>query len=234
MRAWRRVCSRRRSTLSMVLVGIGVADEFGVQIERMIRRLQREAEVVHREDVFKQLRVLEVADAAGLARGIELMREGIGARVEVVVVLRLVDAHAPENDRGMVPVAADHAVDVVDGEILPGLIADVLPAGNLFEDQQADLVAGIEEVARLRIVRGADDVALQVLAQDEGVAALHAAGHGLAHPGEGLMAVEAAQLDDRAVERESLRRELRFAEADAARVAVEDAACRASRRTSTR
>ena len=28
------------------------------------------------------------------------------------------------------------------------------------------------------------------------VAALHAAGHGLAHPGEGLVAVKAAQLDD--------------------------------------
>ena len=129
------------------LGGVGVADKFGIEIERMIGRLQREAEVVHGEDVFEQLRVLEVADAAGLARGVELMREGIGARVEVVVVLRLVDAHAPENDGGVVPVAANHAVDIVDGEILPGLVADVLPAWNLFEHQQPDLVAGIEEMA---------------------------------------------------------------------------------------
>ena len=40
-----------------------------------------------------------------------------------------------------------------------GLIADVLPAGNFFQDEQADFVAGIEEMAGLRIVRGADDVA---------------------------------------------------------------------------
>jgi hypothetical protein len=109
----------------------------------------------------------------------------------------------------------------------------VLPAGNLFEHQQADLVAGVEEVARLRIVRGADDVALQVLAQDDGVLALHAGGHGLAHPGEGLMAVEAAQLDDFAVEREALRREAGFAEADAA-VSLSSSWSPRSRRTSTR
>jgi hypothetical protein len=124
----------------------------------------------------------------------------------------------------MVPVAANHAADVVHGEVLPGEIADVLPAGNLFEDEEADLVAGVEEVARLRIVGGADDVALEIFAQDEGVLALHAGGHGLANPGEGLMAVEAAQLDDGAVEREALGREAGFAEADAAGVVVQQMA----------
>jgi hypothetical protein len=55
-----------------------------------------------------------------------------------------------------------------------GEVADVLPAGNLFEHQQADLVAGVEEVARLRVVRGAHDVAVQAVAQDVGVLALGA------------------------------------------------------------
>ena len=64
---------------------------------------------------------------------------------------------------GMVPVAADHAADVVDRDVFPGLIADMLPAGDLFEHQQADFVAGIEKMARLRIVRGAHDVALELL-----------------------------------------------------------------------
>jgi hypothetical protein len=96
--------------------------------------------------------------------------------IEVVIVARLVDADAPENDGGMVPVAANHAAYVVDGDVLPGLVADVLPAGNLFEHQQADLVAGIEKMARLRIVRGAHDVAVQILAQDVGIAALDAPG----------------------------------------------------------
>ena len=153
--------------------------------------------------------------------GIELMRQRVGARVEIVVVPRLVDAHAPQDDGGMIPVAADHAADIVDGDILPGFIADVLPAGNLFQHQQADFVAGIEEVARLRIVRGANDVALELVAQDLRVAALHAAGHGLAHPGKGLMTIESAQLDDLAVEFEAVIGKLRLAETEAARVFIE-------------
>ena len=72
----------------------------------------------------------------------------------------------------------------------------MLPAGNFFEHKKADLVAGIEEVARLRVVGGADDVAPEVLAQDDGILALHAGGHGLADPRESLVAVEAAELDD--------------------------------------
>ena len=183
--------------------------------------LERPAEIVHGEHVFEELGLLEVADAAGLPCGIELVSHGVGAGVEVVIVARLVNAHAPQDDGGVVPVAANHTADVVHGDVLPGRIADVLPAGNLLEDQQTDLVAGVEEVARLRVVRGAHDIAVKVLAQDDGVAALHASGHGLSDPGESLMAVEAAQLDDGAVEREALRREARLAEADAARVVVE-------------
>ena len=87
----------------------------------MIGRLQRPAEIVHGEDVFQELGLLEIADAAGLARGVELVRHGVGAGVEVVVVERFVDAHAPEDDGGMIPIAADHAAHVVDGDGLARL-----------------------------------------------------------------------------------------------------------------
>ena len=70
--------------------------------------------------------------------------------------------------------------DVAHGQVLPGLIADVLPAGDFLKHQQADLVAAVEEVRRLRVVRRAHDVALQLLLQDEGIAPLHARGHGAA------------------------------------------------------
>ncbi len=141
------------------LGGIGVPDKLGVQIARVIGRLQRETEIVHGENIFEEFRFLEVADAAGLASRVQLVGQRIGADVEVVIVLRLVDAHAPQNDGGMVPVAADHAAHVVDGDQLPRFVADVLPAGNFLQHQQANLVAGIEKVARLRIVRGPHDIA---------------------------------------------------------------------------
>src|ERR1700716_4371269 len=104
----------------------------------------------------------------------------------------------------MVPVAADHAADVVDGDLLPRFGADVLPAWDLFEDQEADLVAAVEEVARLRIVRRSDDVAVQVLPQDFRVLTLYARGHCLADEREGLVAIEATELDDFSVEREAV------------------------------
>src|SRR5260370_21119657 len=112
-----------------------------------------------------------------------------------MVVPRFVDAHSPQNDGGMVPVAADHAPDVVDGNVLPSLVPDVLPARNLFQNQKADFVAGIKEMARLRIMRGADNVALELVAQNLRVAALRTSWHGLPDPREGLMTVEPAQLD---------------------------------------
>lgn len=114
--------------------GEGVADELRVEVAGMVWGLQGPAEVVHGEDVFEELGLLEVADAAGLALLVEGVREGVGAGVEVVVVARLVDADAPEDYGGVVPVAPDHAADVIDGDILPGLVADVLPTGNLFKD----------------------------------------------------------------------------------------------------
>ena len=126
----------------------------------MVGRLQWKAEIVHGENIFEEFGFLEIADAAGLAGGIEFVGQRVGAHVEIVIVERLVDAHAPENDAGMIPVAANHAAHVIDGDQLPGFIADVLPAGDFFEDQKAEFVAGIEEMARLRVVRGADDIAL--------------------------------------------------------------------------
>lgn len=122
----------------------------------------------------------------------------------------------------MVPVATDHAADVVDGDQLPWLVTDVLPARNLFEHEQADLVTTVEEVARLRIVRCADDIAMQFVAQNIGIAPLSAGRHRLTDEGKGLMTIEPSELDDLAVERETTRCEHRFAKANAARVGVEN------------
>ena len=108
-----------------------------------------------------------------------------------------------EYDAGMVPVAANHAGDVVDRDQLPGFVADVVPARNLFEDEKAHFVAGIEEMTGLWIVRSAYDVAVEAVSQDAGIATLRAAGHGLADEGKRLMAVEAAELDDCAIELEA-------------------------------
>ena len=139
------------------------------------------AEIVHGENIFEEFRFLKIADAAGLARRIQFVGQRIGANVEIVIVFRLVDAHTPQNDGRMVPVAADHAAHVVDGYQLPRFVADVLPAGNFLEHQQSNLVAGVEKVARLGIVRSAHDIALELVAQNLRIATLR---RGPAWPGQ--------------------------------------------------
>ncbi len=198
-----------------------MADKFGVEIARAAGRLQGKTEIVHGKDVFEEFGFLKIANAAGGAGGIEAVGEGVSADIEIVVVARFVDAHAPEDDAGMIPIAADHAADVVDGDELPRLVADVLPAGNFLEDEETHLVAGVEEMAGLRIVRSAHDVAMEFVPEDARIAALGAAGHGLADEGEGLMAVEAAELDDFAVQLKAMVGELGFAEAEGALVMID-------------
>ena len=59
----------------------------------------------------------------------------------------------------MVPVALDHGFQFGQRDLLPLLIPNMLPAGDFFEDQQANLVATIQEMRGLRVMRGAYDIA---------------------------------------------------------------------------
>src|ERR1700746_1788592 len=149
------------------------------------------------------------------------MGERVGANVEIVIVLRLIDGDAPQHNTRTIQVAADHAADIVDCQQFPGFVADVLPSGNFFKDEQADFVAGIEKMPRLRVMRRPYDIALEIVAEDVSVAALGPSGHGLADPGERLMAIESAQLDDFAIQLKTMIGELRFAETDDAGILID-------------
>src|SRR6266702_1772403 len=193
---------------------IGMADELRVQIERMVRRLQRKSEVVQCEDVLEKLRAPKGTDAARLPRRIELVGRAVGAGVELMIVRGFIDPDAPEHDRRMIPVTADHAPDVVDRQILPRGISYVLPTGYFLQNEQAQLIARLQEMPRLRIVRRAHDVALELLAEDFGIPTLYATRHRRSHEREVLMAVEASQLYDPPVELEAAFSEARGAESE--------------------
>lgn len=102
----------------------------------------------------------------------------------------------------MVPVAPDHPLDIGDGLVLPDIAADMLPTGDFLEDHEADLVAAVEEIGALRVMRGARDVAGQIVTQDFRVALLTAFALGIARIGETLVPVQAAQDHAFAVEEE--------------------------------
>jgi hypothetical protein len=122
----------------------------------------------------------------------------------------------------MIPVAADHAPHVIDRYLLPCLIANVLPSRNFFQHQQPHLVASIQKVPRLRIVRRAHDVALQIFSQDSRVAALRAPRHSLAHERKCLMSVQPAQFDDLPIQLEAVICKLRLAKTNRATVLIDE------------
>src|SRR4051812_9652250 len=124
----------------------------------------------------------------------------------------------------MVPVPPDHPVHILTCALLPLLVADVLPTGNLLEDQQPDLVAGVQEVRRLWVVRGPDDVALDLVLENQGILALDTGRHRAADVRKGLVAVEAAQLDAAAVQEEAFWGEAGVAEPEADLVAIQHCA----------
>ena len=82
-------------------------------------------------------------------------------------------------------------------------VTDMLPAGYFLEDQQPDLVAAVQEMDRLRIMRRAHDVALEFVLDDQRITTLHACRHRLADEWVGLVAIEAAQFDMPTVQIES-------------------------------
>src|SRR5215471_20014270 len=123
------------------------------------------------------------------------MCQGIRTGVEVMVVLRFVNTHSPQNYGGMVPVTPDHATDIVNCQILPLLISNVLPARDFFQHQESQFIAGIKKMRRLRVVRSANNVAFQFLLENLSVPPLHPSRHGLTNDRKSLVTVETTKLD---------------------------------------
>src|SRR5829696_1174568 len=174
----------------------------------MVRRTDKvRVEVVYTENFLEPLRLEEVADAPRLPGVIHRARDRIGPRVEAVIVQRFVHSYAPQNYRGVVPVPLDHRLHVPAGELFPFLVANVLPSRHLLEKEEADLVATVEEVYRLRVVGGAHDVALELSLEDIGVPTLHTRGHRSPHIRVGLVSVQTSQLKAPSIQEEPLRGE---------------------------
>ena len=121
-------------------------------------------EVAHVLNVKVHAVAVKFAAAAGIqeeAGGVQLVGDGVGSEVERVIVRGLVDPHAPEHDGGVVAVLGHHCPHIFAGLRLPGFVTDVLPAGHLGEDQQADLIAAVKEGLALGIMGGPDGVQTQ-------------------------------------------------------------------------
>ena len=176
--------------------------------------------------VLQKMALFKIAHAGGLTGRIERMCQGIRLAVEIIVVQTFVDAHAPEDDGRMIPVLRHHLAHILHRPALPRRVADVLPAGKLGEHEQPQLVARIDKVPALRIVRRAHRRAAELFLQYPRVLALERLGRGVAHVGIALVTVQAAEEHALAVEIKTAAAEFRRAKAEANRLFVGHGAAR--------
>ena len=59
-------------------------------------------------DILQQMALFQIPHTGGGAAGVQLMGNLIGAGVKGIVVHALVDAHAPQDDAGVIAVLQDH------------------------------------------------------------------------------------------------------------------------------
>src|SRR5208337_3535631 len=123
----------------------------------------------------------------------------------------------PDHNRRMIAVAPDHRFHVAHRQVLPAFVADVLPARWLLPRHQSQLVAGIQKRFRLRIVRAAHDVAVELLAQNLRIAAQQTRRRSEAKIRIELVTVQPEQLRAASVQEKPIHGETRLAESDARR-----------------
>ena len=120
-------------------------------------------EVVIRIYVLQQTALFQIAHAGGLAAVVQLMGQGIGTAVKLIIVNTLVYPHAPEDYTGVIAVLEYHLPYILHSLILPLFVPDVLPAGQLGKHRQTQPVAFVYEILALGIVGGAHGGAFKFL-----------------------------------------------------------------------
>jgi hypothetical protein len=97
----------------------------------------------------------------------------------------------------------------------------MLPSGNFFQNQQARLVARVEEMTRLGVMGGTDDIALELFPKYLCIATLTTPGHCLAHEWKSLVPVQAAKLEHFAIQLKAMIGEMGLPKTKAPGILIE-------------
>ena len=152
-------------------------------------------EIVVGVNILQKVAFFQIPYARGRPARVQCVGNLVCARIEFVIVHALIDAHAPQNDAGVIAVLQQHLLQHGTGAVLPCRIADMLPAGQLGKYKQPQTVAFIKKILALRVMACAHGVAVQLVFQDAGILPLQAFGRGVANIGVALVAVQPAQKD---------------------------------------
>jgi len=74
--------------------------------------LKSGGEVIHRKYILQKLTLEKRSHASGLARGIELTGKYVGSAVQIFIVRRLVDSHAPQHDRRVIAIPFNQRLQI--------------------------------------------------------------------------------------------------------------------------
>ena len=151
-------------------------------------------EIVVGVDILQEGAFLGVADTAGGTAGIQLMGHGVGGGIKSIIVGAFIDPHAPDENTGVVAVLDHHVPDIGDGNVLPGLAADMLPAGDLGKDQQTQFIAAVQEGVALGIVGGSHHIDAQFVFQNVCIQGLSTGRSSIADVSPALMSVQTHEL----------------------------------------
>jgi hypothetical protein len=114
----------------------------------------------------------------------------------------------------MVSVSRDHIFYVAHGQILPGSVAQVMPARQFFPNHQAQFVACVEKSLGLRIMRAANEIAIEIAPKDFRIVPQHSWRHRKTDVREQLVPVQPENAEALAIQNETVHFKPGVAKAD--------------------
>ncbi len=172
-------------------------------------------------DVFQQRTVFMPAHAGCRASGIHLLAEPVRLLIKCVIIVAFIQPGSPYDDGRMVKMSQHHVAQIAAGNFFVILSAQISPSRDLFKDHKPQLIAAVQEVFALHIVRTAHRVKSQLCLQDIRILLLRSPAHGISHIWIALMTVQADQLHLTAIEVEAPGIHLRGPESHAGMVLVQ-------------
>ena len=93
-------------------------------------------------------------DTPSLSCWIQFMCHAVCFPVKCIVIPGLIDPHAPQDHRRMIPILYYHVFYVFDRPFFPIFVPDVLPARYFCKDQKSQFIATLHKILTLRIMGG--------------------------------------------------------------------------------
>src|SRR5579883_1152889 len=163
--------------------------------------------------------------SGGGAGAVKRFRDLLSAAIQYRIVMGLVDPHTPDDHARMVAVPAHHLAHIPHHQILPGIVTEILPAGRFFPYHETELVAGIEEGLRLRVMRTTHHIAMQFAAKDFSIAAQDTGRHSTPDIRIEFMAIETEQFEPAAVQEKAVDFKARITESNPGAVLMQQLLC---------